>query len=88
MSTALSTARNALLEIEPTILEYLIYLDLSNSLNLQQSQVVNLGAFGDISKGSCTTPGRSEVEVSIKRLHFHINSQDFKTVRACSSKRQ
>ena len=80
-SAVLSTARNALLEIDPTIIARLTPLDLSDVLNLPQKEAISSGAFGDIFKGLCTVTGQGDIEVAIKRMRFHLSSQDFKAVR-------
>lgn len=65
--------------VAPLILTELLHLSLAGNVTFEESKVVSGGAYGDISKGSCTIGRRGRVQVAIKRLRFYMK-EDIKLV--------
>lgn len=58
--------------VSPSILDSLRHLDLTGRVDTQNTIVVSLGAYGDISRGTLQTEERGKVNVAVKRLRIHL----------------
>lgn len=58
------------------------HLDLTGLVSYEDKRPIGWGAFGDISTGTCSIPGRGTVKVAIKRIRLRgsIDTKAYKVL--------
>lgn len=81
---ASSSCSNLRAYVPPAILNELHHLDLSGRIALEETEIVGVGAYGDVLKSKCDLNNRGKVAVAIKRLRFYLK-EDIEAVRSLLS---
>ena len=67
---------------DPAILSLIPRLELCDASIFQKSSPAGIGAYGDVFRGRTVVEGKGETSIAAKRLRFHVNLSDIKSVRS------
>ena len=80
-----SLSEQKLVGVDAAVLKRIRHLDASGGLTFRDSNARGQGAFSEVFMGRCRIKGLGEVDVAVKRLRFHVDSDDFTQVNTLVS---